>query len=212
VWNILPLCPDKGYTLPSLLIIIMKLSLYLGRRYSYADYLSRLDDVRRELIDGVVRLMGAPLRMHQRANMRISARLFNLIESHHEDGEVYAAPFEVRFPVGEPDSEIKTVLQPDIYVLCDKSKLRHRGCHGTPDWVIEILSLSSLRHDVDTKFHSYERHGMREYWVVDPVACGVNVYILGADGRYDEETTYESGVVPVGIFGGAGIELSDIFE
>lgn len=192
----------------------MELALDLSKRYTYADFLTWLDDIRRELVDGFVRMMGAPLRIHQEVSGNLYSSLRDIVKHSGGGCRVYSAPFEVRFPEGdEPDGEIKTVLQPDVCVVCDLSKLRRRGCRGAPDLVIEILSLSSLRHDVDTKFHIYERHGVREYWVVDPVACGVNVYILGADGKYDEGTSYEeSGAVPVSIFGGALIELSSIFE
>jgi Uma2 family endonuclease len=107
----------------------------------------------------------------------------------------------------------KTVLCPDVIVVCDPSKIDDAaGCWGAPDLVIEIQSPSTAHRDLHYKYELYEREGVREYWVVHPLDRSVLVFTPGEDGLYGDGVLYESGVIPVGIFGGAGIELSDIFE
>jgi Uma2 family endonuclease len=191
----------------------MELSLDLTRRYSFADYLSWLDNKRRELFDGYVHEMAAPAWQHQRASAQSTIELGMLIRRHSGHCEVFTAPFDVRLPVnGETeDGKIYTVVQPDIVVLCDLSKLKGTGCIGAPDLVIEIHSPSTSYYDMNKKYHLYERHGVREYWVVYPLDHVISVFTLGSDGKYGEGVEYNSGVVPIGIFGGISIELGSIF-
>jgi Uma2 family endonuclease len=109
------------------------------------------------------------------------------------------------------DNKIYTVVQPDISVICDLSKLKGSGCVGAPDLVVEIQSPSTSYDDLHRKYDLYERHGVREYWVVYLPDHLLRVFTLGADGKYGEGVEYNSGVVPIGIFGGIGIELGSIF-
>jgi Uma2 family endonuclease len=84
--------------------------------------------------------------------------------------QVYAAPFDVRLPEeDEADERIATVVQPDITVVCDPSRLDDKGCRGAPDWIVEIVSPSSVSMDYIRKLALYEKHGVREYWIVHPV-------------------------------------------
>jgi Uma2 family endonuclease len=191
----------------------MELSLDLTRRYSFADYLSWLDNKRRELFDGYVHEMAAPAWQHQDANAQLIIELGLLIRRHSGHCKVFSAPFDVRLPVnGETeDGKIYTVVQPDVIVLCDLSKLKGTGCIGAPDLVIEIHSPSTSYYDMNKKYHLYERHGVREYWVVYPLDHVISVFTLGSDGKYGEGVEYNSGAVPIGIFGGIGIELGTIF-
>lgn len=102
-------------------------------------------------------------------------------------GNEPGAPFDVLLPRGEEsDDETDTVVQPDISVFCDKSKITERGARGSPDLVVEILSPSTSRRDQREKFDLYARVGVREYWIVDPAAWSVWVYRLAAPGRFDE--------------------------
>lgn len=100
--------------------------------------------------------------------------------------EVYAAPFDVRLPkAGEvEDSDIKTVIQPDLVVVCKTERLDDRGCLKAPDLVVEILSLFTSSKDSIKKFNLYEREGVREYWVVRPDERTVTVFKLGSDNRF----------------------------
>jgi Uma2 family endonuclease len=194
----------------------MELSLDLSKPkeglFSYADYLGWSDGVRRELFDGVVHAMEVPSWEHQYAVSHLVTELGSLSDSHSGKYEVFTSPFEVRLPMnGETsDDRIRTVVQPDVCVICDLSKLSGSGCVGTPDLVIEVESSSTLFYDINKKYHLYERHGVREYWGVYPLDHLLHAFVL-VDGRYGDGVEYQSGLVPVSIFGGTGIELDAIF-
>jgi len=144
----------------------MALALEREGRFTYSDYLTWPDTERWELIDGVAyNMVPAPTTTHQRLSMQLSGQLFKQLQGHR--CEVFAAPFDVRLPRGdEADELIDTVVQPDIVVLCDPSRLDERGCRGAPDFIIEITSRSSVSRDSIQKVHLYERHGVKEYWIV----------------------------------------------
>ena len=191
------------------------LELDESKRYTYADYLTWLDDKRRELINGFIHLMSGPMRRHGRISMKISTRVYTFIEKQKGKCEVYHAPFDVRLPLhgSTDDDKIYDVVQPDICVVCDLSKLDDRGCLGAPDLVVEVLSPSTLKYDWNYKFNLYEAAGVKEYWIVDPKAKTANVFILQSDGRYDLGTVYENDQkAPVRIFEGLEIDLNELFE
>jgi Uma2 family endonuclease len=145
-------------------------------RFTYGDYVQWSGDERWELYEGKAVLMSpAPSRGHQ----ELLADLAYQVSSHLRDhpSKVYFAPFDVRFPEGnEPDSEVATVLQPDLVVVCDPSKLDDAGCRGAPDWIVEIASPSTASRDRVTKRDLYEKHGVKEYWLVDPGDRSLLVY------------------------------------
>ena len=194
----------------------MELTLDLKKRYTYADYLSWADNKMRELIDGFIRMMApAAGSHHQRTSVKIVVNLYNLIKMNKGNCEVFAAPFDVRLPKnGEKENDkIYDVVQPDICVVCDPSKIDERGCLGAPDLVVEIQSFSTSRYDLTEKFSLYETSGVREYWVVYPYKeeKGVVVYLLQPDGKYDVGTKYNGGQIPVSIFAGCEIDFDQIF-
>jgi Uma2 family endonuclease len=184
------------------------------KRYTYADYLTWFDDIRRELIDGFIHLMSAPVRIHQAILSEISFLLNLFVRKRKGKCHIYYSPFHVRFPKNNEtaDNKIYDVVQPDICVICDLSKLDDRGCIGAPDLIVEILSPSTTKHDCETKFNLYEKFGVREYWIVDPKAKTVSVFLLQSDGKYDAGTKYEHHQkTPVHIFDGLVIDLKEIF-
>ena len=195
----------------------MELSLDLNRQYTYADYLTWADDKMRELLNGFVRLMSpAPTLKHAVISSRLSNKIFNYIERKRGNCQVFYAPFDVRLPKNPDktaDDQIYTVVQPDICVVCDPSKLSERGCLGAPDMVIEILSLSSQRYVFRDKFNIYEAGGVKEYWVVSPKEKGINVFILQDNGKYDDGTVYEGNTqVPVQTLEGLSIDTETLFK
>lgn len=151
--------------------------------HTYADYCSWPDDARYELIDGVAYAMGpAPVRRHQGILGELFRQVANVLEG--SPCRPYVAPFDVRLPkAGEDDSEVDTVVQPDLVVICDRAKLDDKGCRGAPDWVVEVLSPSTAGHDQILKRALYQRVGVREYWLVHPVDRIVTIYTL-KDGAY----------------------------
>ena len=191
------------------------LDLDESKRYTYADYLTWLDDKRRELINGFIHLMSGPVRRHGRASYKLTLKIGNYIEENKGKCHVYQAPFDVRLPLhgSSDDDKIYDVVQPDICVICDLSKLDDKGCVGAPDLIVEVLSPSTLKKDWNYKFNLYEKAGVREYWIVDPQTKTANVFLLQSDGNYDDGTVYESGQkAPVSIFEGLEIVLDELFE
>ena len=193
----------------------MELSLDFSKRYTYAEYLTWLDGQARELIGGFIKKMSpAPRLEHARTNTRILLNLGAIIKKNKGNCEVFTAPFDVRFPKKSEtaDDKIDTVVQPDICVVCDLSKLDYRGCCGAPDMVVEILSPSTTKKDITEKFTLYETSGVKEYWIVYPADKVIHVFLLQENGVYDEGTMYEwEGKVPVHIFNDHPIDLADIF-
>jgi Uma2 family endonuclease len=187
--------------------------------YTYADVLSWDEDFRAEIINGVVYAMSPPLTIHQRILMKLANKLANYLEG--KTCEVFPAPFGVRlFP--KEDQSDDTVLEPDVVVVCDPSKIDERGCNGAPDLVIEILSPSTSSHDRVRKFNLYLEAGVREYWIVDPDAKAIQVHILesgryvsSAYGRRDPDDTgedrYVSDIAPFATLPGLSIDLKTIF-
>ena len=192
----------------------MELVLDINKRYSYADYLKWADDKMRELVDGFIRMMSpAPGTTHQEVSGDLFAQLHRVIKKNKGKCKVYPAPFDVRLPKnGETeDDRIFTVVQPDICVVCDPSKIDKRGCIGAPDLVVEIQSHSTAKYDLTAKFTLYETAGVREYWVVYPYEDVIEVFLLQPDGKYDDGTKYDGGKIPVHIFDGCEIDLADVF-
>lgn len=148
--------------------------------YTYWDYLKWQFSERVELIRGkLFKMSPAPNVAHQVILTNLS-RIF-LNKFYGNACQVFLAPFDVRLPIktGKKDS---TVVQPDICVVCDATKLSDgRGCNGAPDLVIEILSPGNSRHELETKFNLYEESGVKEYWIVQPTERTVFIYRLEED-------------------------------
>ena len=193
----------------------MELSLDLNKRYTYADYLTWIDDVRRELIEGFIKMLPAPCLAHAEVSKNITWTLETAVRKNKSNCKVFYAPVNVRFPKnGETQyDKIDTVVQPDIFVVCDPSKLDEDGCCGAPDMIVEILSPSTARRDMNEKFSLYEEHGVSVYWIVHPKEKAIHVFLMQADGKYDDGRIYErGGKIPVHVFDGYLIDLKDIFS
>ncbi len=182
-------------------------------RYTFADVLAWPDNERAELIDGEVVLMApAPSRVHQGISMELSRQFANYLEG--KKCKAYHAPFDVRLFEQDKDTpeDVDTVVEPDLVVICDPSKLDDRGCKGAPDMVVEILSPSTQRHDRLVKLGLYQRAGVREYWIVSPEEQTVQVF-LHKDGSLLPHEVYDrQGVAKVNVLDGCFIELSKVFS
>ncbi|WP_133512216.1 Uma2 family endonuclease [Candidatus Thiosymbion oneisti] len=159
---------------------------YKPSRFTYADYCTWPDEERWELIDGEAYAMSpAPARIHQEVVVELVRQIGNFLQGGLQGDRcrVYVAPFDIRLPHrDEVDAAVETVVQPDIAVICDPSKLDEKGCRGAPDWIIEVLSPATAAKDQIRKRALYERHGVREYWLVHPTDRVLFMYRLGADG------------------------------
>ena len=175
------------------------------KQYTYAEYCTWGDDERWELIDGMPYAMAAPNRVHQEISGQMSRLIGNFLVG--KPCKVFAAPFDVRL---NADTYDDTVVQPDIVVICDKAKLDDKGCIGTPDMAIEILSPSTKMRDLILKFRRYLQAGVREYWIVDPDSKTVSVYVL-KNGEYAAANYGNDETVPVHVLEGCEINLSEVF-
>ena len=187
--------------------------LDLNRRYTYADYLTWQFDEFVELIKGrVFRMSPAPQSAHQAISFNIGGIIHQLLRGKTCRG--FAAPFDVRLTTAGPngDNQVTTVVQPDLCVVCDPTKIDRRGCIGAPDWIIEILSPGNATHDIRVKFDLYEETGVGEYWIVFPEEKNVAAYVL-TDGRYQlRGEFYQPGPIPVHTLPGFSMEWDEVFE
>ena len=150
------------------------------KQYTYQDYLRWPDEVRYELLDGKALMMAAPGVLHQRIVRELVTQL--TLAFRGKSCEVFPAPFDVCLSAADAaDDQIDNVVQPDISIICDAGKLDDRGCKGAPDWIIEVLSPSTASRDLIHKLRQYERHGVREYWVVHPTDRVVMMWQLQTD-------------------------------
>ena len=174
--------------------------------YTYADYVSWDDENRYELLDGVAYMMSAPSMVHQTIITEMLRQLANFLRG--KQCKVLVAPFDVCLNARGDDDN--TVVQPDLLVVCDDSKLDKKRCNGAPDMIIEVVSPSSSRHDRFRKLNKYLYAGVREYWIVDPDDKILNVHVLENSkyviGAYGSDDT-----VPVNVLEGCEINLSEVF-
>ena len=158
--------------------------------HTYADYLTWSRSYGDELIDGAAYVREpAPSNVHQEVVVELCRQIANALED--KPCRVRVAPFDVRLPKStEANDLVDTVVQPDILIVSDLKKLDARGMRGAPDWVAEVLSPSTARHDQTVKLSAYERAGVREVWLVDPIDCTLTIYQLEA-GYYGPATLLE---------------------
>ena len=183
------------------------------KKFTYGDYLTWPEEERWELIDGVAyNMTPAPSPNHQLILGEIARQVNNFLL----EGICLAflAPFDVRLPeAAEGDEAITNVVQPDLSILCDLAKLDDKGCRGAPDMVIEIISPSTAAKDQIQKVALYEKHGVKEYWLVHPTDRLVTVRLLGAEGRYGPPRIHEAtGTLPVACLPGLEIDLDAAFR
>src|SRR5260221_3048196 len=187
----------------------------LSGTYSYSDYLTWQWTEMAELIHGkIYKMSPAPTSIHQKVSGRLFLEIGNFLKG--KKCQLFSAPFDVRLPLSpkkNSDREITTVVQPDLCVVCDPSKIDERGCLGAPDWIIEILSRHTSAKDLREKFDVYEEAGVREYWVVHPQEQTILIYSLDEKGKYKsllKPLVSTDSVTPMTL-PGLIIQLADVF-
>ena len=182
--------------------------------YTYADYLTWRFTEYVELIKGrIMRKMSAPTSQHQAVASKFHGEIYGYLK--RRPCQIFSAPFDVRLmrSTGNGDAQIQTVVQPDISVICDLTKIDRRGCMGAPNWIIEIVSPSSLVLDTRTKFDLYAENGVAEYWIAYPGEQTILAYALGAQEQYELTGTYaEPGPMRSTALPELLIDWNDIFE
>lgn len=195
--------------------IITKFSqLDLKGTYSYADYLLWQFSERVELIKGkIFKMSPAPSSSHQ----DISLNLTRIIDKvfYKTSCKFYVAPFDVRlvnYKESTPENQIFSVVQPDLCVICDRSKVDARGCLGSPDLIVEILSIGNSKKEMDLKFDLYQENKILEYWIVDPFQKTILIYVLENE-RYIGLKPYLEGAKIVSpTFPNLKVSVKKVFE
>lgn len=188
--------------------------LDLNKQYTYADYLQWHFEERVELIKGwIYKMSPAPRRMHQKVVFIICGQFYNYFKG--KECEVYDAPFDVRLikNTSQKGKDIENIVQPDISVICDRSKLDDRGCVGAPDLIVEILSRSTAKIDYNEKFNLYEANGVKEYWIINPESKTVETYIL-VEEKYERNLFFEdaTGIITTPLFPKLEIDCKEMFR
>ena len=183
--------------------------LDLTKQYCYADYLLWQFSERVELIKGFIQKMSpAPSRKHQTVAKNITFKMMLFLEE--KACNLFFAPFDVRLPIPSTKKD-STVVQPDLCIICDENKLDDKGCNGSPDLIVEILSLYNSKYDVDTKFSLYQDAGVKEYWIVEPEEKLIFIYTLH-DGVYIGLKPFSEGqIVTSPLFPELQIAVDDVF-
>jgi Uma2 family endonuclease len=187
--------------------------LDLNGTYTYADYLKWTFEERLEIIKGKIFPMSAPARIHQKISGKLSYEIQKYLEG--KKCEAYSAPFDVRLtPLKRNKSnKVHTVVQPDLCVICDLDKLDDRGCVGSPDLIIEILSPGNTRKEMREKYDVYEENGVKEYWLVEPQDKCVFVYVLNEAGKYiGLQPVTDEDILTSTVFPDLQIDLSRVFD
>lgn len=174
-------------------------ALRSAEMYTIDDIYALPDCERAELVDGQIYYMAPPSRTHQKLSMLLSNEISEYIKRNNGNCEVYAAPFAVFL-----NNDEINYMEPDISVICDLAKLDDKGCHGAPDWIIEIVSPSSKQMDYFTKLFKYRSAGVREYWIVDSAKEQVIVYNF--EKEMMEQHSFDE-VIEVGIYDGFTIKM-----
>ncbi|WP_066196222.1 MULTISPECIES: Uma2 family endonuclease [Gracilibacillus] len=182
------------------------------RKYSYADYLTWEEGERLELIDGkICNMSPAPSRRHQQILRELSTAFSVFLRD--KDCEVFFAPFDVRLLAEDKqDSDVNNVVQPDLSVVCEQDKLDDKGCNGSPDMIIEVLSPSSVKLDRWEKYQLYEQAKVKEYWIVDPINESVEIHWLAGQKYKFQGVFTKEDTVSVETLTGLNLELNRIFE
>ncbi len=184
--------------------------LDITKSYTVGDYLSWKFDEMVELIKGkIYNISPAPRSKHQAYLHNLDGIFYNLTRK--RTCKVFPAPFDVYLKGMESDQD--TVVQPDICIVCDQTKISEFGCVGSPDMIIEILSPSTMKKDLEAKFQLYEENGVNEYWIIAPENLQVSVYTLGIDKLYIHRGDFLMNQnVPVYTLKEALVKINDIFE
>jgi Uma2 family endonuclease len=186
------------------------------KSYTYADYLTWKFSERVELFKGRIFKMSAPSRQHQKMSLVIERKIDGFLSKNKATCELYHAPFDVRLPL--PAHKIKgdkvdTVVQPDICVVFDLSKLDDSGCNGSPDLIIEILSPENSKKEMRDKFELYESAGVLEYWIVEPYKEYIIRYNLNKEGKYQGSPPMMEGMIITSeVLKGLEIDVTSLFD
>lgn len=183
--------------------------LDLSKTYTYADCLNWHFAEYVELLRGRVLVKPTPFTAHQQCLGSLVSIIGNYCE--HQPFQAWMGPLDVRLEGNADDAQNRTVVQPDLFVVLDKSKIDAWGCLGVPDWIVEVISLQTAMHDLRIKFDLYAESGVTEYWIVFPGEQSITTFVL-RDGEYQPTGVYEEpGLVPSHTLPELPLEWTDLF-
>ncbi|ACV61566.1 protein of unknown function DUF820 [Desulfofarcimen acetoxidans DSM 771] len=193
------------------------MSYPLGQRdkhYTYEDYMQLPQDTRCEVIEGILYMTPSPSIQHQRTAGKLYNLIANYIKATNNTCEVFISPLDVLLPENNQDvNHANTIVQPDIFVVCDSSIITEKFCTGSPDLIIEIVSPSSPSRDYVKKLHLYEKHMVKEYWIVNYIRKEILVYRLMENDEYGEAIVFKDNEqAKVETLGELYISLNSIFD
>lgn len=184
----------------------MPLPIEGKKYYTLDDYYALPDDIRVELIDGMFYDMASPSQIHQEISGELFSDIHGYIRNNKGKCKIFHTPFDVKLYANKDD-----IVQPDLFVVCDRDKLDGKRCNGAPDWIIEIASPSNATHDYVLKLSLYEKAGVREYWIVNPDDKMVTVYCFD-DGMHSIKTYSFTEKIKVSIYDNYEIDFKDIMS
>ncbi len=185
--------------------------LDFSKQYTYADYLQWRFEERVELIKGwLYKMSPAPKRMHQQINFKLAHQFY--LSLNLNSCNVYESPFDVRLT---KQNRNITVVQPDICIICDRSKLDDYGCIGSPDLIVEVLSESTAKRDYNEKFNLYEENEVKEYWIANPDLKTIEIYCL-ENGVYQLHGLFDAkegaDIIAGRLFPDMQVSLKEVFK
>jgi Uma2 family endonuclease len=168
---------------------------YKNKIYTYEDYLNFSNNKKIELIDGIIYDMSpSPTTVHQSIVGNLYFEIRKYIESKNGKCKSFVSPLDIiLIEFDESQNEIRHVVQPDVFVVCDESKINDKGCLGAPDLIIEVVSPSTKSHDYFKKAELYERFGVKEYWIIDPIKSKITVYISTEIANFNPPIVFDFG-------------------
>jgi Uma2 family endonuclease len=178
---------------------------------SYEEYCAIEERV--EVIDRTVYEMASPTMNHQKLLGAMYRQLAEQLDG--KRCQPFLAPADVKLPAKSFNSAGEaldfTIVQPDVFIVCDEDKVGEQYVNGAPDFIVEILSPSTRRKDTVEKLHKYSKVGVREYWMLDPLNRTLIIGVLGDDGFYDRESVRAEGKVALRTFEGLCIDFDRAF-
>ena len=176
-----------------------------GKMHTFEDILALPEGERAELIDGEMFMMASPTRRHQDAAGWLFNKIFNYVQGKKGKCRVHASNFAVF-----PKKDDRNYVEPDVTVVCDRDKLDDVGCNGAPEWVIEVVSPSSVKMDYERKKKLYQESGVEEYWIVDTEKERVSVYRFQESDQSREYSFHET--IEVGLYEDLCLDLKEMAE
>lgn len=176
--------------------------------YTVEDYLAWPEDQRIELIDGVIYDMASPIGIHQLIVLELGTLFRNYIRDRKGQCIPFVSPIDVQL-----DMDNKTIVQPDVLILCDRNKRKNGRIYGAPDFIVEVLSPSTRKKDMIKKLSKYQTAGVKEYWIVDTKEKKVIVYSNMTPEAKDITIYPAESKIPVGIYEGEYmVDFAEIWE